>query len=179
MWKISPRTLLLRALLLDSFGQLFVFSLIGFSTLTLGLPLGAGGFHGQLPWLVFFLVVYPLFGWLFGSYTILRWRQLPFSVLLQRLLITAIVTMIAVAVARWLVNPSDQVWLLYRRVQFTWLFLLSIWALVVRLALRRGLLVPERPRLLLLAPDQSSEMIIELGAEFLNGIDFSAFNQWI
>ena len=161
MWRISPRILLLRALLLDSFGQLFVFSLIGFSTLTLGLPLGAGGFHGQLPWLVFFLVVYPLFGWLLGSYTILRWRQLPFSVLLQRLLITAIVTMIAVAVARWLVNPSDQVWLLYRRVQFTWLFLLSIWALVVRLALRRGLLVPERPRLLLLAPDQSSEMIIK------------------
>ena len=151
MWSSNPRSLLLRALLLDCCGQLVAFGLISVSTLTAGSPLGAGSLHGQGPWLVFFMVLYPLLGWLFGSYTVLRWRQLPLRVLLQRLLITAVVTMIAVAVARWLINPSDQVWLVYRRVQFTWLLLLSIWAFVVRLALRRGVLVPERPRLLLLA----------------------------
>lgn len=162
MWVSSnPRSLLLRALLLDWCGQFLVFSLISVSTLTVGLPLGGGALHGQGPWLVFCLVLYPLLGWLFGSYTVLRWRLLPLRVLLQRLLITAVFTMIAVAVARWLVNPSDQVWLVYRRVQFTWLALLTVWALVVRLALRRGLLLPDRPRLLLLAPDFSSEQILK------------------
>ena len=157
---ISPRSLLLRALLLDSCGQLLVFASISASALTLGLPLGAGTLQGQGPWLVFLLILYPLLGWLFGSYTVLRWRRLPSRILLQRLLITAVVTMIAVAVARWLINPSDQVWLVYRRVQFTWLFLLSIWAFGVRYGLRRGLLVPDRPRLLLLAPDQTSKAIL-------------------
>ena len=161
MWSSNPRSLLLRALLLDCCGQLVAFSLISVSTLTGNSPLAAGSLHGQGPWLVFFMVLYPLLGWLFGSYTVLRWRQLPLRVLLQRLLITAVITMIAVAVARWLINPSDQVWLVYRRVQFTWLLVLSIWAFVVRLALRRGVLVPERPRLLLLAPDQSTGMILK------------------
>ena len=108
---VSPRSLLLRALLLDSCGQLLVFASISASALTPGLPLGAGTLQGQGPWLVFLLILYPLLGWLFGSYTVLRWRRLPSRILLQRLLITAVVTMIAVAVARWLINPSDQVWL--------------------------------------------------------------------
>ena len=36
----------------------------------------------------------------------LRWRRLAFHVLLQRLLITATVTLMMVAIARWLVNPG-------------------------------------------------------------------------
>ena len=37
----------------------------------------------------FALLLYPSLGWLFGSYTVLRWRRLALPVLLQRLLITA------------------------------------------------------------------------------------------
>ena len=40
--------------------------------------------------------LYPLLGWLFGSYTVLRWRRLAFPVLLQRLLITAAATLLVV-----------------------------------------------------------------------------------
>ena len=29
----------------------------------------------QGPWLVFMLLLHPLLGWLFGSYTVLRWRS--------------------------------------------------------------------------------------------------------
>ena len=62
-------------------------------------------------WLLFSLLLYPLLGWLFGSYTVLRWRRLTLAVLLQRLVITAAVSVIVVALARWLFNPVDAVWL--------------------------------------------------------------------
>ena len=35
--------------------------------------------EGQGLWLIFCLLLYPLLGWLFGSYTVLRWRRLSFS----------------------------------------------------------------------------------------------------
>ena len=86
-------------------------------------------------------------GWLFGSFTVLRWRRLAFSVLVQRLVITAAISFMVVAIARWIINPSDDVWLVYRRVQLSGLGCLSIWALVVRVGLRRGLLLPDFPKL--------------------------------
>ena len=43
-----------------------------------------------------------------------------------------------VAIARWLINPSEMVWLVHRRVQFLWIGSLSLWALAVRVVLRRG-----------------------------------------
>ena len=77
-----------------------------------------------------------------------------FSVLLQRLLITATVTLMVVAIARWLVNPSEEVWLVYWRVQVVWLGALAAWSLLMRIALRRGLFLPMPPRLMLLASDE-------------------------
>ena len=91
------------------------------------------------------LLLYPLLGWLFGSYTVLRWRRLPMTVLLQRLFITAVATLLVVAIARWLINPSDAIWLVYRRIQLLWIGMLSLWALAVRVSLRQGLLLPNTP----------------------------------
>ena len=56
---------------------------------------------GQGLWLILCLLLYPLFSWLFGGYTVLRWRHLPFFVLVQRLFISTTVTLIAVAFIRW------------------------------------------------------------------------------
>ena len=67
------------------------------------------------------MALYPFLGWLFGSYTVLRWRRLILPVLLQRLAITAAMSVIVVAVARWVINPGDAVWLVYRRVQLVWM----------------------------------------------------------
>ena len=103
----SPRTLLLCALLLDWFGQLFILAFI------LAMPIQAGIAHDgfsledQVPWLLYVLLLYPSLGWLFGSYTVLRWRRLSLPVLLQRLLLTAAVTLMIVAFSRWLISPSD------------------------------------------------------------------------
>ena len=147
----DPRTLILRALLLDGAGQLLILGLIMWVPSVFGWPIGGSSLEGQWGWLFFSLLLYPLLGWLFGSYTVLRWRRLTLSVLLQRLVITAAVSVMVVAVVRWLINPSDSAWLVHRRVQLVWMLSLTGWALSVRLALRRGLLLSDVPRLLLLA----------------------------
>ena len=89
-------------------------------------------------WLVFVLLLYPLLGWLFGSYTVLRWRRLPLLVLLQRLLITAAVTLVVVAIARWLINPRDAVWLLSMRVQLLWIGGITLGRLLMRMDCAEG-----------------------------------------
>ena len=102
----DPRTLLLRALLLDAFGQLLILGLILWLPSQVGVVIGGSSLEGQGAWLLFSLLLYPLLGWLFGSYTVLRWRRLSLAVLLQRLLITAAVSLMVVAMARWSESSS-------------------------------------------------------------------------
>ena len=156
----DPRTLILRATLLESSGQLLILGLIIGVSNVLGWPFGGSSLAGQWGWLLFSLLLYPLLGWLFGSYTVLRWRRLTMSVLLQRLVITAVVSVMVVAITRWFLNPADSVWLVYRRVQLLWTLMLTGWSLLIRLALRRGLLLHNTPRLLLLAQQNEINAIL-------------------
>ena len=71
--------------------------------------------------MLFCFLLYPLLGWLFGSYTVLRWRQLSVQVLVQRLVLASLGSLLLVAVVRWLVNPATEVWLVHRSVQLIWL----------------------------------------------------------
>ena len=80
-------------------------------------------------------------------------------VLIQRLFLTAVAALIVVAVARWLINPPDSIWVLHRRVQLLWLGSLFTWSLLVRFGLRRGLVFPEPPQLLLLADNSEADII--------------------
>ena len=157
----KPRTLLLRALFLDWIGQLFIVGLISFFPDWYDFP-GDGHlpFDGQGPWLIFCLFLYPLFGWLFGSYTTLRRRDLALVMLLQRLLFTSISTFVVIFIACLFVNPSIHIWMVDTRVQFLWLNLLTVWSLFVRIALRRGLLLPDKPRLFLLARSDEYGVIL-------------------
>ena len=151
MFMHDRRRLILLALFLDAAGQLLILGLILWIPSLLEWPIGGSSLKGQGVWLLFSMALYPFLGWLFGSYTVLRWRRLILPVLLQRLAITAAMSVIVVAVARWVINPGDAVWLVYRRVQLVWMLGLTVWTLLVRLALRRGLLMPDVPRLFLLA----------------------------
>ena len=157
----DPRTTLVWALLLDWLGQLLSLTLILWIPVVFNLPMGGTQLAGQYPWILFCVLLYPLLGWLFGSYTVLHWRRLPMLVLIQRLLLTAAATLAAVAIARWLINPGEEVWLVYRRVQLVWLVSLSCWSLLVRLGLRRGMLLPDAPRLLLLAADEERDRVLQ------------------
>ena len=161
MWGRDPRTLLLRALLLDWLGQILILVLIMLAPAVFGVPIGGMQLEGQRSWLLFCLLLYPLLGWLFGSFTVLRWRRLPVTVLLQRLLLTATATLMVVALARWLLNPGEYVWLVYRRVQLFWVVVVACWSLLVRIGLRRGMLLPESPMLVLLATDQEKGPILQ------------------
>tara|TARA_B100000674_G_scaffold486723_1_gene495756 strand:+ start:173 stop:1531 length:1359 start_codon:yes stop_codon:yes gene_type:complete len=162
MWGHDPRKLLLRALLLDWLGQLLILGGIiisaGWLTSSMGGPVQ---FEVQGLWLGCCLLLYPLLGWLFGSYTVLRWHRLAFPVLLQRLLITTAATLVVVAIARWLVNPGDEVWLVQKRLQVVWFGALTAWSLLVRIALRCGLLSSDTPRLMLLASNEEIVRILQ------------------
>ena len=101
-------------------------------------------------WLLFLFCFIPLWAGYSEAIPFCVGADSTLLVLLQRLLITASAFVIILAIARWSFNPSDSVWLVHRRVQFVWMLFLTGWASLVRLALRRGLLLPESPRLCLL-----------------------------
>lgn len=160
VWSRNPRSQLLSALLLDGVGQLLLLAPILMVPILPDLPPGLERLEGQGWWLFYCLMLYPLLGWLFGSYTVLRWRQLSLAVLLQRLLITSVAMLIVVAVSRWLLNPGDLIWLVHRRFQLVWLAALTLWSFLVRVALRRGLLLQDAPRLLLLASERERDALL-------------------
>ena len=154
------RKLMLRALLLDWLGQVTILASIWSMPIRTGSYLGVNNFEGEWNWLLFLLILYPLLGWLFGSYTVLRWRRLTLHVLLQRLFITAVFTLMVVSISRWLLDPSQDFWLLTWWVQFLWIGLLTFWVLAVRVGLRRGLLLPDVPRFLLFAHPQELQIVL-------------------
>ncbi len=151
--------MLLRAIFLDSLGQFLTLLLISLTLSPTDSLQSANPLIGQGYWLLFCILIYLSLGWLFGTYTILRWPKLPKVVLIQRLLLTAAVSMIAVAIMRWLFNPSIEIWLLHRRVQFTWIIGITIWSFFIRLALHRGLFLPMPPRLLLLSHESETDLV--------------------
>ena len=165
MWASHPRVLLARAILLDWLGQLMILSSIMFTPVWFGFSTDITlRLEDQTTWLIISLLLYPLLGWLFGSYTLLRWRHLPLSLLLQRLLITVISTFIVGSMISFLFNPPPEVWIVARQVQLPWLTALFVWSFLIRLALRRGLLLSNPPRLILLAnSDETSEILHDWG----------------
>ena len=142
-WR-NPRRILLVCAGLDLAGLLGLLALI---SLFKPLPV-----FPQLGWLAFTALAYLGLGWLFGSYTVLRWRRLPLAAVLQRVLITGVVTLVVVALARLLLNPPDAVWLVHRSTQAAGLLPLMLWSLLMRGLLRRGVLLPPEAQVALVGP---------------------------
>jgi lipopolysaccharide/colanic/teichoic acid biosynthesis glycosyltransferase len=151
-WR-DPRRILALCAGLDLAGLLALFGLIA---LFKPIPLGP-----QLGWLVFTSLAYLGLGWLFGSYTVMRWRRLSLQTAVQRVLITGVVTLVVVALARLLLNPPETVWLVHRSTQAAWLLPLMLWSLLIRGLLRRGLLLPQPPQCLLVGPPEETLPVLE------------------
>jgi len=115
----------------------------------------------QVGWLLFTAAAYLALGWLFGSYTVLRWRRLPLAAVLQRVLITGVVTLVVVALARLLLNPPEAVWLVHRSTQAVWLLPLMVWSLLLRGLLRRGVLLPPEAQVALVGPADELQPVLE------------------
>jgi len=150
-WR-NPRRILLVCAGLDLAGLLGLLALI---SLFKPLPV-----FPQLGWLVFTALAYLGLGWLFGSYTVLRWRRLPLAAVVQRVLITGVVTLVVVALARLLLNPAEAVWLVHRSTQATWLLPLMLWSLLMRGLLRRGVLLPPEVQVALVGPQPELEPVL-------------------
>ena len=161
MWTASPRRLLLIAALLDVVGQLVVLWLLISLPILLGLSPAELSLEKQWGWLIGSTTTYLLLSWLFGSYTVLRWRRVPLPSLLPRVFVAAVATVFVMAVFRWALNPGEQIWLLYRRVQLAWMLPVTIWSLLVRIGLGKGLLLPEAPALLVLGPEREAEIVMK------------------
>jgi len=157
----DPRFVLFAAVGLDVVGQLLLLFVLVNNASILGLPLGIDLKSIPVKWTFYYLVLYPSLGWLFGSYTILRWRRLPSLILVQRVLLTVIATLVMTAVTQWLVNPDEMVWLLHRRVQILWFVCQLIWSIIVRVLLRSDFISFDRHRLMLLASNEENSLIQE------------------
>lgn len=82
-------------------------------------------------------LLYCLFSWLLGGYTLLRWPWLRLRLVVQRLLLTAVATMLAMVVGGWIFGlGAEQLSLLNRSVLLEWLSLQTGLALGSRLLLR-------------------------------------------
>lgn len=87
-------------------------------------------------WVAFFLLTYLLLGWLFGSYTVLRWPWLRLRLVVLRLGLAALGSLVLLVAADWLLNVPVTLALTHRSNLLLLLGLLTAWALLVRLVLR-------------------------------------------
>lgn len=152
MFLPDPRRLLVICAGLDLLGLITLIGLISlFKQSTL---------QSQFSWVVFTAVTYLGLGWLFGSYTVLRWRRLPPVAVLQRVLITAVVTVTFLAIVSLLFNPAETVWIVHRSTQAIWLPSLMLWSVVLRVLLRRGVLTPPVPKLVLIGSSDELQSVV-------------------
>ena len=151
MVEARPRQLLILAGCLDLLGLSVGLVLL---VLVRGLPL-----QGEGAAIATTICVYLLLGWLFGTYTLLRWRQLPFSTLCQRLALNAFGTLVVIAILRWSVNHDAALWVFQRLNQLLWIGFSAFWSLLIRLALRRGLLQGDPPAIVCLISDPEARQV--------------------
>ncbi|HGY5536302.1 MAG TPA: sugar transferase [Prochlorococcus sp.] len=150
-WR-NPRQKLLLCAGLDLLGLVLI--LVGIVNIR------SQSLEGQQIWIVATITAYLLLGWLLGTYTVLGWRRLPRWALLQRLGLCLLTTLMVIAILRWLINPPQDVWLVYRSIQVSWLLPTMLWSLLMRMSLRRGALQAEAPKLLLIASEAEVQKVL-------------------
>jgi lipopolysaccharide/colanic/teichoic acid biosynthesis glycosyltransferase len=127
-WLSTRRTLLL-ALVLDLMGVVVIAVVLDHWTATHLL------WHPQ--WLGFYGATYVAMSWLFGSYTLLRLTRVTGARVLARLGGAALATTVVLVLVNWSLRVPPSLSLGHRRTQALLLLGLTLWALIVRLLLRR------------------------------------------
>lgn len=98
-----------------------------------------------------------LFGWLFGSYTLLRWPWLRLRFVLLRILLPCLATLLLLILAHWWMGLESQ-----RDTQLSLFFALGAWSLVVRMLLRYLLRwAPDQQWSLLAEADEALQVLLE------------------
>ena len=146
---------------LDFLGQLLLLFVLAINSRHLTSQIENDVLSFNVAWFLFCIFLYPALGWLFGTYTVLRWRRVPLHILLQRITLTAIFAILITAASGWIFRAEESIWFLHRRVQLQWVFGTAIWSLLIRLLLRWGNIWPDCQRLLILASDSEAEIILQ------------------
>jgi len=95
-----------------------------------------GPIIGEWSAVLVFGLVYLLFGWLFGSYTVLRWPWLQGRQMLQRILTPGLATLLVMVFWGWLAHVPDGL-ILYHRSMLLLIFSFeTVWVLLGRLGFR-------------------------------------------
>ncbi len=95
--------------------------------------------HNALGLLLTLVVIYWTLGWLFGSYTLLKLRQISWQQILVRLGTTSAGSIAAGGLLAWLLQVPPEVALLHRSCLIPLFGLAALWSGAVRLLIRRRL----------------------------------------
>ena len=147
----NPRIILLVCAVLDLAGLI---CLLVLQLIFRQLPL-----ESQFLWICAIATGYTGLSWLFGTYSLLSWRRIQMAALVRRQVAVVLGMLVLVALTSWILNTPEDVWLVWRTSQLQWLLPTGLWSIGIRLALRCGLLQPEEPRLLLIAPQQEAQQM--------------------
>ena len=156
----NPRFHLFVAAGLDFVGQLLLLVLLAINGRHLTYPIENELLSSNGAWFLFCIFLYPALAWLFGTYTVLRWRRVPLATLLQRIALTGIFVILITAIAGWIFSAEESIWFLHRRVQIQYVSGIAIWSLFVRLLLRSGNIWPDSEQVLILASDSEAKIIL-------------------
>lgn len=168
----NPRLALLRAIIFDLIGSIVILSIISILVVMPGDFAAFTSPRFSILWAIFCLIAYFGWGWLFGVFTILRWEQLKQTILLQRILLTIVSSIITVAVVKWLVNPSELIWLLHRKTQFLWMLSFGLWSFWVKVAMHRGLFLPKALETFIVAEPNEFNDITKIWLEAEHTVPF-------
>jgi len=133
---------------------------IGLARSDLGAVLGQQ-LGDQQSLLLALVLIYWSLGWLFGSYTLLKLRQIAWSQLLVRLGSTSAGSIAAGALLGWLLRVPPEVTLLHRGSLIPLFGLAALWSAAARVWLRRQLHLIGQQRWQIVALAEEREQLVQ------------------
>lgn len=113
---------------------------------------------------IWIATAYLLFGWLFGSYTLLRWPWLRLRLVLLRILFPCVATLFSLIILDWALGLPSHSLLSQRDPQLFLFWALAGWSLLVRLILRYLLRwAPDQEWPLLADGNEARRVLLEWG----------------
>ena len=106
------------------------------SAVVAALALNRGSILPEWPSVLLLGLVYLLFGWLFGSYTVLRWPWFRGRQVLQRILLTGFATLVLMVFWGWIAHVAPDQILHHRSVLLLTLGFQTGWAMAGRVGFR-------------------------------------------
>ena len=115
----------------------------------------------NLGWVVAACISYLVFGWLFGTYSILERQRIRSKNIVKKQISVLIGLLLSTAICRWSLNPTQDAWVIWRTSQVLLLIPLGLWSIVIRQAFSKGMLWPNESSPILISTEQEANQIIK------------------